>query len=177
MSLCSTVKLGSSLLCSQPTARTSRGSCRGQVGASIEALSWGRHWFCQHACFCWQGSSFPRFLTCTSLLGGNARPQANKLPPLFVPPVSGLASSEGLDNLLLVGRQDYIVKSLRVDSQAETWNATFARMHLLQPGGAVAGVRNFLEGSTLGGAEAPFGQQGMGPGEHAGPEAGLQGRC
>lgn len=59
--------------------------------------------------------------------------------------VPGLSSTEVMNSLLLVGRQDYTVRSLRVDTQAETWNATFARMHVLQ-----AGIRNaasFLAGT------------------------------
>jgi hypothetical protein len=81
----------------------------------------------------------------------------------FAPP--GLASNEGLESLLLVGRQDFIVKSLRVDSQAEMWNATFARMSLLQPGGSAAGVRSFLEGAVGAGAEASLpARPGEGPG-------------
>lgn len=59
---------------------------------------------------------------------------------------------EALDRLLLVGRQDYVVRSLRVDTQAETWNATFARMELISPGGAAASVRSFL---GRGGDSAP----------------------
>ena len=56
-----------------------------------------------------------------------------------------------MNRLLLVGRQDYVVRSLRVDTQAETWNATFARMNLISPGVAAAGVRSFLAGAGGGG--------------------------
>lgn len=76
---------------------------------------------------------------------------ANAVPWRRLHSLPGLSASEGLDRLLLVGRQDFTVRSLRVDTQAETWNATFARMRLLNPGGAgAAGVRGFLEGLSSG---------------------------
>jgi hypothetical protein len=99
----------------------------------------------------------------------SARSYAHTLstrPHLARAPPPGIASNEGLGSLLLVGRQDYTVKSLRVDSREETWNATFARMQLLHPGGAVAGVRSFLESDGGSALEPPLlGRQGEGEGQ------------
>lgn len=47
------------------------------------------------------------------------------------------------EHLLLLGRQDYAVRSVRVDSKAETWNATFSRMFMV-PGDA-GSIKDFLQ--------------------------------
>lgn len=47
------------------------------------------------------------------------------------------------EHLLLMGRQDYIVRSVRVDSKAETWNATFSRMFMLS--GDAGSIKEFLQ--------------------------------
>lgn len=73
---------------------------------------------------------------------------------------AGLSASgaAALDGLLLVGRQDYAVRSLRADTQAEAWNATFARVSLLRPGGSGgSGVRGFLAGLGAGSGGASSG--------------------
>lgn len=44
---------------------------------------------------------------------------------------SGLSHTLGQDDVLVLGRQDYMVRSMRVDSKAETWNATFSRLYMM----------------------------------------------
>eukprot|EP00878_Enallax_costatus_P018795 GHUV01019807.1.p1 GENE.GHUV01019807.1~~GHUV01019807.1.p1 ORF type:complete len:727 (+),score=262.17 GHUV01019807.1:265-2445(+) len=55
----------------------------------------------------------------------------------------GLSLGVSRGDLLLLGRQDYVVRSVRVDSKAETWNATFSRMFMMS--GDAGSVKNFLQ--------------------------------
>jgi hypothetical protein len=48
------------------------------------------------------------------------------------------------DQLLALGRQDYVVRSVRMDTKAETWNATFSKMYLI-PSGAPDSIKDFLQ--------------------------------
>lgn len=48
------------------------------------------------------------------------------------------------DQLLALGRQDYVVRSVRMDTKAETWNATFSKMYLI-PSGAPGSIKDFLQ--------------------------------
>jgi hypothetical protein len=47
------------------------------------------------------------------------------------------------DQLLALGRQDYVVRSVRMDTKAETWNATFSKLYLI-PAGAPGSIKDFL---------------------------------
>jgi hypothetical protein len=73
------------------------------------------------------------------------------------------------DQLLALGRQDYMVRSVRMDTKAETWNATFSKLYLI-PSGAPGSIKDALhEGRAA-------------PAAPAGPGTGLrsavnQGRC
>ena len=72
--------------------------------------------------------------------------------------VTGLQSSVPDDSVLFLGRQDYVVRSLRSDTKAEAWNATFANMFMLnQDSGRTVGdiltMRQRAPGSALGPAE------------------------
>lgn len=69
---------------------------------------------------------------------------------------AGLSVATPRDELLLLGRQDYLVRSVRVDSKAETWNATFSRMVMMSPRDS-SSIRDFLATGAappLGGARA-----------------------
>jgi hypothetical protein len=44
--------------------------------------------------------------------------------------------------VLVLGRQDYAVRSVRIDSKAETWNATFSRLYMM--GRDSASLRDFF---------------------------------
>jgi hypothetical protein len=54
---------------------------------------------------------------------------------------AGLLSGAGED-VLVLGRQDYAVRSVRIDSKAETWNATFSRLYMM--GRDSASLRDFF---------------------------------
>jgi len=69
-----------------------------------------------------------------------------------------LQSSVPDDSVLFLGRQDYVVRSLRSDTKAEAWNATFANMFMLnQDSGRTVGdiltMRQRASSSALGPAE------------------------
>lgn len=68
--------------------------------------------------------------SCAALVSGCAR-----LPP------PGLLSNAG-EHVLVLGRQDYVVRSVRIDSKAETWNATFSRLYMM--GRDSANLRDFF---------------------------------
>uniref|UniRef100_A0A383VZQ0 non-specific serine/threonine protein kinase n=1 Tax=Tetradesmus obliquus TaxID=3088 RepID=A0A383VZQ0_TETOB len=53
----------------------------------------------------------------------------------------GLLSNAG-EHVLVLGRQDYVVRSVRIDSKAETWNATFSRLYMM--GRDSANLRDFF---------------------------------
>jgi hypothetical protein len=55
--------------------------------------------------------------------------------------LAGLLSGAGED-VLVLGRQDYAVRSVRIDSKAETWNATFSRLYMM--GRDSASLRDFF---------------------------------
>lgn len=62
------------------------------------------------------------------------------------------------DHLLLLGRQDYTVRSVRVDSKTETWNATFSRMFMMS--GDAGSIKEFLQqgaAPVLGTSQEPTG--------------------
>jgi hypothetical protein len=42
----------------------------------------------------------------------------------------------------VLGRQDYAVRSVRIESKAETWNATFSRLYMM--GRDSASLRDFF---------------------------------
>ena len=57
---------------------------------------------------------------------------------------AGLTMGVSPDELLLLGRQDYVVRSVRLDTKAETWNATFSKLFMI-PAGAPGSIREFLQ--------------------------------
>lgn len=63
--------------------------------------------------------------------------------------------------MLLIGRQDYFVRSLSFPEGLETWNATFSKLRHLNPlsSGSAAGgggaLQRFLRGDDDGGLEEP----------------------
>lgn len=52
--------------------------------------------------------------------------------------------------MLLLGRQDYIVRSVHADSRTETWNATYSRLVALGSASAAGVVAEFLAGGGPG---------------------------
>jgi hypothetical protein len=56
---------------------------------------------------------------------------------------AGLTMGVPPDQLLALGRQDYVVRSVRMDTKAETWNATFSKLYLI-PAGAPGSIKDFL---------------------------------
>lgn len=58
------------------------------------------------------------------------------------------------DQLLALGRQDYVVRSVRMDSKTETWNATFSKLYLI-PTGAPGNIRDFLHDGPGASSAAP----------------------
>jgi hypothetical protein len=79
---------------------------------------------------------------------------------------AGLLSNAGKD-VLVLGRQDYAVRSVRIDSKAETWNATFSRLYMM--GRDSASLRDFFTHGA-----APKLDQGR---PQAGGAAGLAMQC
>lgn len=70
---------------------------------------------------------------------------------------AGLTMGVPLDQTLALGRQDYIVRSVRMDTKAETWNATFSKLYLI-PSGAPGSIKDFLhEGRAATSAQAGAG--------------------
>jgi len=75
----------------------------------------------------------------------------------FVFCVSGLTLGVPSDQLLYLGRQDYVVRSVRMDTKAETWNATFSKLYMI-PAGVSGSVKDFLqEGHTAASTAAAAG--------------------
>lgn len=73
--------------------------------------------------------------------------------------LAGLSLGFSRSDLVVLARQDYVVRSVRVDSKAETWNATFSRMFLMS--GNAGSVKDFLQHGAppvLQGAARPAGQ-------------------
>jgi hypothetical protein len=46
-------------------------------------------------------------------------------------------------DVLFLGRQDYVVRSVRTDTKVETWNATFSKLYMMaQDAGS---IKDFLQ--------------------------------
>ena len=75
---------------------------------------------------------------------------------------------DDISQVVIVGREDYVVRSLQVKSGTESWNATFSRMMQLPAfpssspgGGGVEGAS--LPSSTLGAPQVPPPQSSLQP--------------